>query len=275
MAPFGRLERVEEIVLVGAGDSGQRVEGERPADDRRGRQHLAVLGAELVQASSEDQPDALRDLGVADLESGPPVSMFVHDAAAVAEVAEKFLGEERVPLRFGVDEVDEFGRSVAAGAGGQQCSDFLLAEEPGAEVDRADVAEQRADGSGQRSSGFQLVVAVRADDKHRKARRPGADVAQEQQRRLVGPVEILVGEHHWLVVCGAFDELADPVKHVATFLLRGQIRRRGNVVVPLAKRRQQLGDLGRVDAERRPETLRRDGPCRLLEMVDRRLVGRR
>jgi hypothetical protein len=123
--------------------------------------------------------------------------------------------------------------------------------------------------------GFQLVVAERPDDQQREARRPTSEVTQQQQRRLVGPVQVLVGEHHRSGGGRPFDELPHPVQHVPAFLLGRQVRRGWDVVVALPQRRQQLGHLRRVHPEGGTESFGRRRAGGLFEMVDRRLVGRR
>ena len=224
--------------------------------------------------ASEHEPHTLRYLGVADLEARPPTSFVIEQSPVVAEVAEQFLGEERVALRLGIDEVDQLGRSVASRAGGEYRPNLVDRHQPGPEIDRSHIPKQRTDRRGQGPPGFQFVVAEGPDDQQRQARRTITEVTQQQQRRLVGPVQILVGEHHRLIVCRPVDELADTMEHVPPLLLRSEVGRRRNVVVALPQRRQKFGHLGRIHAERGAKPRWRRRASSLFEVIDRRLIGR-
>ena len=237
MAAFGRFERIEQVVLLGARHGGERVERERAADDGRRRQHLAVLGCEQIESTAQNQSHTLRHFGVTDLEPGAPPAVVVEQPSAVAQVPEQLLGEERVAVRLGEHEIDQLGRRVASGASAEHGTDLVDRQQSRPEIHRANVTVQRADGRGQRSVGLQLVVAKGADDQQRETRRSTGLVTQQQQRRLVGPVQVLVDEHHRLVVRRPFDELSDAMQHVAALLLRCEVRRRRDVVVSLAQRR--------------------------------------
>ena len=77
-------------------------------------------------------------------------------------------------------------------------------------------------------------------------------------------------------ICAArCEELPHAVEHVAAFLLRREIGCPVDVAVPLTQRRHQRRDLRRVLAEDLADPFRADLPCRLLQLVDERLVRRR
>ena len=197
---LSRFERVEQIVLVGTRHGRERVEGERPTDHRRRCQHLAVLGTEQIEPTSDDEPHALRHLGVADLEPRAPRPVVIEQSTAVPKVAEQLLGEEGVALGLGEHQVDQLRRRLAPGPGREHGLHLLAREQLRPEIGGADITEHRPDGCGERTAGLEFVVAERPDHEHRNTRGSTTDVTQQQQRRLVGPVEILEGEHHRLVV---------------------------------------------------------------------------
>ena len=141
-------------------------------------------------------------------------------------------------------------------------------------VGGADITHERVDGLGERPVGPELVVAVGAEDHEGDLGQVAAEVAQEQERGLVGPVQVLEDEQERLRESGPFEELAHAVQHVAAFLLGRQVGRRWDVVVALTERGHELGQLGRVLAEQGPEVGGGQAASGLLELVDVGLVGR-
>src|SRR5438309_2139546 len=104
---LGLLDDVEERARVELGDDLEQREGERASDDGARRQHLLRLLAETLEASTDDEAHALRDVELVDRDVGAEVSVRVEDLAFLDEVTEHLLDEERVPLRFLEDGTDD------------------------------------------------------------------------------------------------------------------------------------------------------------------------
>ena len=94
----------------------------------------------------------------------------------------------------------------------------------------------------------ELDVAIGAE--HQQAARgelPGGE-AEQEERGLVGPVEVVEHDHQWAVACGGEQQAGHGVEEAEAGLLAVGTRRRLDVEL-LGDLGDQLGDLGRPAAE--------------------------
>ena len=157
----------------------------------------------------------------------------------------------------------------------EERGDAVLGEAAEQDLLGQPLAQEVGEHGGERAAGLELGVAVGPDDEHRDLRQPLRQVLDQEQRRLVGPVQVLEDEHQRRVARGALDELGDAVQQVAALLLGRQRHRLGDVGVADAQLGHELGDLGRVLAERLAQHLGRHLARRLLDVLDGGQVGRR
>ena len=123
---LGLFERVEQCVLVEAGDGQEQLEA-HAAPDHRGRgERLAHVVADPLEPALDHESHRARDLGVGDLERRAPMAVVVEELAALLEVEEHLLHEERVPLRLVVHERHQRVGRRLTGSARQQLRDIGL-----------------------------------------------------------------------------------------------------------------------------------------------------
>jgi hypothetical protein len=189
-------------------------------------------------------------------------------------MTKQFFDEERVAFGFRVHEIDQLRWGLAAGAPLEEERRSFLREAAQDDLLCQALAQQRGKDVRNRPARLELVITVGSDDEHRDLRQALRHVLGEQQRRLVRPVQIFEHEHQRGVARGALDELADGAQKVAPLLLGRQRHRIGNVRVPHAQLWHQLSDLRCIFAERLAQRFRRNLSRRVLDVLDRRKVGR-
>ena len=135
--------------------------------------------------------------------------------------------EERITLRVSVDGLHKRRRRHLAAERLEHLRDTLFAEAPEHDLSRATLSGQRLEHLGERPLDIQVDVPVGADEKQRHLRRVLCDVLQQQQRRFIGPVQIIDEEYLRRHARGAFDILHEAVEEIPPLLLRWEISWRG------------------------------------------------
>ena len=187
----------------------------RPITDGGG-EHVARLLGERGQPAADHLADALRQLG-------RPRRAVAVARPAGPEVADHLLDEERVALGLLQQRaVDVLGQRVGAELADQLGRVGLV--EP-AQLDRLEVLLAAELDEDVRERVGPLGVAEAGDDEHRLVLGRADELAHHQQRRLVGPVQVVEHEHDRL-------RAGDVGQHL-----------RGGVEQPVA--------LGRLDRRRR------------------------
>jgi hypothetical protein len=204
-----------------------------------------------------------------------PLAGRVEELAGFEEVAEHLLDEEGVAFGFGEDEGDQLRRRLAAGAALEELRDALFVHPGKDDLVGQALAQQLGEDRGQRAARPELGVSVGPDRKQWDFGHALRQVLHQQQRRLVGPVEVLEYEQDGVAPRVPADEFGDAVQQVAALLLGGERYGLGDVGVARTQLGHQLGDLRRVLTERLAQRLGREVARRLLEVLDGREVGRR
>ena len=111
-------------------------------------------------------------------------------------------------------------------------------------------------------AGPDLARPVAPDEQQWELGRDLRERGDQQQARLVGPVQIFETEHERPAPRGALDETAEPVQQVAPLLVGRKRRRLADVVVDPVQLRHEPSHLGRVVPEQHAERLRRAARAR-------------
>lgn len=113
------------------------------------------------------------------------------ERAALGEVAQDLADEERIALGLAVDRLGEGPRGLLLADRVDERL-HLVAVETTQEGPLVEVlAAERGDRIGERVRSVELDVAVRAHDQDALAAQVAGEVLEEQQRRLVGPVQVV------------------------------------------------------------------------------------
>ncbi len=168
------LEDVDARERVEALEQG---EVEVAPDDGGGLQRAVRAVAQARQAAAEHLAHALRD---------------PRARARLAEVADDLLEEERVARGLLVERGREL---VGAEPAAHELRDVARLEPGERDALVEPLAAEVAERGGERMGARELALAVGADDEQRGGPRRADEVREEQQRALVGPVEVVEREH--------------------------------------------------------------------------------
>ena len=117
--------------------------------------------------------------------------------------------------------------------------------DPARALDPGELAER----VGERVVAAELDVAVGADQQQAGAGEPAGDEAQQQQRGLVGPVQVVEHDHQRARARGAGEEAGERVEEPEARLLGLHVRRLADVAEALGELGDDLGDVGGAAAE--------------------------
>ena len=188
-ASHGGIEHVEQLVLGEAGDTLEHLEVEVAADQGGDAEHAAGVLGQAAHPSRDDVADSLRSAeGTVPAQARGPVDLH--------EVTDEMLDEERIAARLVVDGADGRPRRVLAVPGLDEPAHLPLVHavetHPRHLAPSLELGEQRV----QRMAGVQLVVPERADQQDRPEARLAREVPGQEERRAIGPVEIVDDQQH-------------------------------------------------------------------------------
>ena len=189
-------------------------------------------------------------------------------------MVEDLFDKEGIPLGLAIDRPDQLSRRRLAAQRLEHVAHAGLGKASEGHLVRQTLSGERLKRLGERSLDVELDVPIGADNQQRYVSHLLRDVLQQEERRLVAPVEIVhqhrLGGH----AAGAVDELEKAVEEIAALLLRRQLDRRRNVGKETPQLGHQLRDLRGGLTHRFPESRTRYHPCRVLEHLDERNEGR-
>jgi hypothetical protein len=221
--PLGLVEGVEHVAAGLAGHPLDQVELEHPAPHGgRDQRPLGGLG-QPGQPLADDHADAGGHLQVLELQISAELALAVEEHPRLGQVEVDLLGEERVALALGVDAAHQGRRRPLPGQPGHQRGDVLLGQRPQRDPVGQPLAHELVEDSGQRRARRDLVVAEAADEHHRHLGHVQGQVLEQQQGRLVGPVQVLEDEEEGPLLGGPADELAHAEPQVAPGLLGREV----------------------------------------------------
>ena len=152
-----------------------------------------------IQPSADHVANTLGYTDVADVAAvGPSTVPLIH-RTRLGEVAEHLAHEERVALGLVMDGEGErlcaFVELVPCG-GLDELGHFVPVEATQGEALHVVVAAEITDHRGERMTAVHVGVPVGDDDEDAAGTDPAGEVAQHEQRRLLGPVGVVDDEHH-------------------------------------------------------------------------------
>ena len=136
-----------------------------------------------------------------------------------------FLDEERVAFRLLEDDARQRRRRRLVAHPAQHRLDAGQGQTLQRDSRREPLPHQGFERPDERTRDVELDIAVRADDEQRRRRDGLGEVLQQEQRRLVGPVQILEDDDAWRHAAGAVNELAVGVEQEPALLFGGQFDR--------------------------------------------------
>ena len=265
------LERLDEFV-AGLGDDGlQHVVVELAPDHRA---HQQDRPRRLAEAPQPPRGDLAHAVGHARLLER---DLLGQRARGVADVAHDLLDEERVAFCLAGERVDERFRGRSAGQLGDQLPHLGLRQAGQLQAPQRPLAAQVADQLVQRMAVGDLALAVGAEVQHPARRGRAHEVAQQLQRRAVGPVQVVEDEHDRRLGADLADQRGDGVEEAVALgvgLRAGDRARRHMVGGRRAELRQQDRQLGRARAQPFAQRVQRGARRPAAQHLDHGLVGR-
>ncbi len=195
----------------------------------------------MVQAAAHDLAHPLGD------GDAPGLDLLRSLQAAVGnKQAHDLVDEEGVALGLPVDSLHQGLGRLNPGGDLDEAGHVALAEaaqeDALAELSAGQLAERVSEGM----LASQLHVAVCSENHQAGAAQLPRQELQQEERRLVGPVEVVQDEDDGLAVARVLEERRDGVEQAEAGLLRLQGRRLGQAGQPLPHLRHHLGDVSRT-----------------------------
>ena len=195
----GRLEGFEVLVFGRAAHVAQHGQVEVAADDRgHGQGALGGLG-QAGDAAPDDLAHADGNAQVGDVaDIGPAAVLFKH-GARLGEVAQELAHEEGAAVGLavhGMGEGDTAVAQVVTGHGLEERRDVDVLEAAQCDARDARFPAQVGEHLDKRVAVREVAVAVGAHQKQRHGCGRAHQVAQQQQARLVGPVQVVEQQEH-------------------------------------------------------------------------------
>ncbi len=217
------VERLDERLARQPARRREHVEAQLAAGDRGEPEDVAGRLAEPLEPAREHLAHALRHAG----------------RPRLPDLAQDLLDEERVAAGLAPDRAGERSRRVGAEPRRDERVDVALPEAVERDAPHEAVAAQVGQQRAERRR--RLVRPGRGEDQHRPER--GArEVAQQQQRRAVGPVQVVEHQEHGLPGRRARQQRCRRLEQAVA--LASRVARRGR-----AERRQPVGLVGDEAAE--------------------------
>lgn len=129
------------------------------------------------------------------------MSVRLRETAFAFEQAHHLRDEERVAIGLGVDRLNHLARGLDAGHTADVLRHVALAQPSEADLGRVRLPHQLRERRAQRIAERRIDVAVPADHEHVAVSDLACDEPQQQQRRLVGGVQVVEHEHQRTDLC--------------------------------------------------------------------------
>ena len=234
------VERVDEVIADHPLDQLER----KPAADHRGRRKgLVGLRRKPRKSAAHGFPNTLRQ------------GARVPTAATFVDVAQRLDEEERIATRDRRQRPGEFF-VVVAGLG-EVCSHVDLVEAAQLKAGGGAVAVKVGEHRRQRVGAVEVGAAVRADDLHASVLAEAQEMAQQKQRGLGRPVQVVENQDDRCAGGGDSEHRDDGIEECIALGVRVGARRRGEIG-------QHVGEPGnqweeRFDAAQPPQPTRHRG----------------
>ena len=262
------VERGQEFFLGQHHDPFEQRRVDVPADHGRDAQQL---GRRRFEPAEPERDHLLDALGQSEpLELGR--ARAAHVDAGLDQVADDLLDEERVSLGLLVQRVCERARRGLTRSSAHELGRLGLAQSPDVELGGEPVAAKLAERVRERVAPPLGRAVCGEDQQPSRVRRP-RQVAQQQQRRPVGPLDVVEHEQHRRRAGQLGQEPDDRLEQAVALGLRLVLRRRRKIGRAAPQLRDQPRELGAVLARVRPQVGQRRVQGPVPQRLEERLVG--
>ncbi len=204
---------------------------EHPPHHRGHAEHLGCVFTQPFQTPPDDESHALGNFELGDRHLLDPLTLIVEELSLFGKVLEHFLDEERIAFRLFVNHAHERRRWRASAKSRKKLSRRFF----GKATQRNSMAEPLADDLRQnfleRLPDVQLDISIRADEENRKIVQLLQQMLKQQQRRLIGPVQIIQQPDDGSFLTEPFQETTNAVEEISLLLLGRQVDGLTDVVV--------------------------------------------
>ncbi len=150
------------------------------------------------QPTTDDFADALGDAEVTHGDVRGPAAVPLDEHAGLGEMAEHLTHEERVAFGLGVQgpgEIEPGLLEVVARGHRHEAGDLVAVEAVQVESLDPGLAAEVGERVRERMAAIEVRVAIRAEHQQPHRRRRTQEVAEQHERRLVGPVDVVEHQH--------------------------------------------------------------------------------
>ena len=210
------LQAVEQLVLGLRAQERQDVQLELAAEDRRGHEQAVRRGAEAADALGDD---VLHALGHREPAARVRPRLGA-DRARLREVAQHLDDEERVAFGSLVDDPAQLRRRVVARENADELRHGRRVEGLERVTEHPALAPELGQHLCQRMLDVELGLPVGAEHQETGLARIASQVLQQQQGRLVGPMQVVEHEHHGPVLRGLAQQRAHGLEQPRARALR-------------------------------------------------------
>ena len=236
-------ERRVDPFAVELGDALDHVGAKLAPAHRGDAEDVVGVAGEAVEATADHLAHPLRDRHLAPglVLAEPPLGRHQPDHLA---------DEERVAAGLFVDRSREVvGRPLDAGGELDVLGDPFRVEAPERHPPRPLDPGEVPERVGERVMAPELDIPVGADQEQVRPREPAGDEAQQEQRGLVGPMQVVEHDHQRPGARGADEEVAERVEEPEARLLGLHVGRLADVAEPVGDLGDDLGYVGGPAAE--------------------------
>ena len=219
---FGLIERVDQFDLRKLPQRLEQLEAELATEQSNGGEEPTRALVKRRQAGLDRQPDTLGNIDVARLEGLPTGPR--NQETFVCELEHDLAEEERVSLRRLIEHLDDVGRRSASRDPPEQCLDVRRCEV--VEHDRShELASLQSRKRVAQDRGNSFVARIGRGEEDRQIGKTHREGLQEQERVLVGPVDVVDHDDDRPHVRQGREHFDDGTKQVAAFLARRDVGR--------------------------------------------------
>ena len=231
------VEQLEDGITLEPSDAGQRIDLELATEYRaEGEQPVASI-REVAQATADHLSHAL---GNRQSRRGR-----LAKASLRGQQPQDLADEQWIAFGLGMQQRAQFARGCARRRQLDEALDVARAEAGERDRSRDRLASQLGEGGSERVGDGRIDVAIRADDQHAALTELSSDEPEQQQRGLVGSVQVVEYHHQRLRDRHPRQERRERIEQAKTRSLRLGCRCRRQIGEPVAQLRKHPSHFGR------------------------------
>ena len=171
-------------------------------------------------------------------------------------------------------QLTQLGPEIASSSAANELGDLIAGESGEAQPHHVVGAPEVGECLRERLRHVGLGVTERCEHEHARVSGSTRQVAQEEERRGVGPVPVLEHEQRRPTEGDALEEIGHGRVQTVTLGIRIGLDRRREIADPEGQIREEACELATSSAERLPQLGRIDGSRQMVERLDERPVRR-